>query len=171
MDFGEARASIVHDSRVRPADLVRAIDLAGDEKAHFHASLSRPIGWKSPAQPEAIDTSGADFAVLGSPGEAVEVEAHLAPGKVTVVDFWAVWCQPCHALAKQLLALARAEPRLAIRQLDIVDWDSPATKRWLKNIPTLPYLRIYGPDRKLAAALSGDETTQVEHIIDRLLGK
>lgn len=102
-----------------------------DERA-AHASLDTPI-----------DTTGLDVAELGPAGSAAPLQP--APGKqLTIVDFWAPWCEPCKLLEPELIALLRAYPdRLALRRLDIVDWDSAAAARYLVPAGTgIPHVKV-----------------------------
>ncbi len=152
---------MTHAETLAPVEIARAIERAG-----FRAYLTPPPGWKPPgATQRDEDWTGADVQLIAMGGEAVEIEKHLVSGKVTVFDFYADWCEPCHALAQKLIALARAQPGVAIRKIDIHDWDSPAAKRWLVGVPALPYLRIHGRNGRLAAALAADDTSRAEAVI------
>ena len=54
------------------------------------------------------------------------------PGKITVFDFWAPWCKPCKQLSGDLRELSMRHPdKIAVRMVNVVDWDSPAAARWL----------------------------------------
>lgn len=87
-------------------------------------------------------------------GQAVDLAAHLAPGKYTVVDFYASWCPPCRVLGPTLERLAAAEStRLALRKVDIVDWTMPVVDQY--GIESLPHLMLYDPEGKRIA--NGDE--------------
>jgi thiol-disulfide isomerase/thioredoxin len=56
------------------------------------------------------------------------------PGKLTIFDFGASWCEPCKVLAPALAELARAHPdTVALRPIDVSDGDSPFD---------LPHVRI-----------------------------
>jgi thiol-disulfide isomerase/thioredoxin len=95
-------------------------------------------GVRGPRAPEA------DMKII-THGEKVELSAHLAPGKYTVVDFYAAWCPPCRALGPALERLAAAEnSRLALRKVDIVDWTMPVAEQY--GIESLPHLMLFGPD-------------------------
>jgi thiol-disulfide isomerase/thioredoxin len=108
------------------------------EEAHHHAEEAAPV---------AAVGAAPDIADLTTSGEAVDLDP--VTGKVTVFDFWAPWCQPCHALDRSLRDLARRHPdRLAIRRINVVDWDSPASQRYLNpggfNLPHLVVVRADG---------------------------
>jgi thioredoxin-like negative regulator of GroEL len=95
----------------------------------------------------------ADLRVI-THGQEVDLAAHLAAGKYTVIDFYAAWCPPCRVVGPALERLAAAENgRLAVRKVDIVDWTMPVAEQY--GIESLPHLMLYGPDgRRLA---DGDE--------------
>ncbi|PYS95086.1 MAG: hypothetical protein DMF50_10195 [Acidobacteria bacterium] len=73
-------------------------------------------------------SDGADVKVI-THGEQVDILAHLARGKYTVFDFYAVWCPPCRVLGPALERLAaKRSDRLAVRKVDIVDWTMPVAE-------------------------------------------
>jgi thiol-disulfide isomerase/thioredoxin len=96
-----------------------------------------------------------DVQEISKGGEAVELEPHLAPGKVTVFDFYAIWCEPCRAVDEHMKTVLGEHDDVALRKLDIVDWDSEAAKKHMKTAAELPYLIVYGRDGKQVAAISG----------------
>jgi len=114
----------------------------------------------------------ADIAVA-SRGEAIDVRKQLAPGKITIFDFWAEWCGPCHLLTPKLERMVFETPGLALRTVDIGNWDSPAAKQATEQfkLPALPYVRIYGPDGKLLAAIVGNDVEQIKRIVAENLGQ
>ncbi len=84
-------------------------------------------------------------------GREVDLEAHLAPGKYVLFDFYADWCGPCRALEPHLLELADSHPdQLAIRKVDIINWDSAVSRQY--RVSSVPYLVLYGPDGSRMAA-------------------
>jgi thiol-disulfide isomerase/thioredoxin len=94
-------------------------------------------------EPKTADTAGLDIADVGAPGEAVDLVP--VPGKVTIFDFWATWCEPCKKLDPALVELVREHPgKVALRRIDVVDWDSAATARYLTPGGfDLPHVKIY----------------------------
>lgn len=57
------------------------------------------------------------------------------PGKLTVIDYAAVWCAPCKVLEELLAAVAREHPDLAVRRYDVGD-EAPAGM-------VLPHVKVY----------------------------
>jgi len=93
-------------------------------------------------------TSGADIRIV-SKGEPLNLRDHLVAGKYTLFDYYADWCPPCRQLSPRLEELARRNPNLALRKIDIVDWSHPVAQQ--QGVSDLPYLRLYDPQGKLVA--------------------
>jgi thiol-disulfide isomerase/thioredoxin len=112
----------------------------------------------------APDTRGLDIADVGAPGEAVDLVP--VPGKLTIFDFWATWCEPCKILEPALVELARAHPGVvAIRRIDAVDWDSPVVARYLTPKGAgLPHVQVFDPSGRLVFEGGGDGG-QLEELI------
>ena len=103
---------------------------------------------------------------LISQGRAVEMERHLVSGKFVVFDFYADWCAPCRVLTPRLESLAAQHPdRLAIRKVDVINWESPVAQQM--GISSLPYLVLFGPDGQ---KLSAGGATRVLRILGDELG-
>jgi thiol-disulfide isomerase/thioredoxin len=84
----------------------------------------------------------ADARIITSRGEDIDDLAPFAvPGKVTVFDFYADWCGPCHVLDEQLRQIAAAHTDLAIRKLNIVDFDSLLAKHFASR--GIPFLVVF----------------------------
>ena len=132
----------------------------GDEHGHEHGEHGEhgdKHGEHGPAgaQPHP-DTAGLDVVDVGKPGEAVDLVP--VPGKLTIFDFWATWCEPCKILEPALVELARAHPDVvAIRRIDAVDWDSPVVARYLTPKGSgLPHLKIFDPAGRMILEAGGD---------------
>jgi thiol-disulfide isomerase/thioredoxin len=108
---------------------------------------------------------GLDVLEIAKAGEVVELEPHLASGKVTVFDFYAVWCEPCRAVDVHLVTVLATHDDVALRKLDIVDWDSEIAKRYMRSATSLPYVIVYGRDGKKVAEISGLALDQLDAAI------
>ena len=108
----------------------------------------------------------ADLKELAKEGEDVpSLEAHVVPGKVTLFDFYAVWCAPCRKIDAHVFALLGKRSDLALRKLNVVSWDTPLAARYLKNIPDLPYVVVYGKNGKRVDAVAGFDLEALDRAI------
>jgi thiol-disulfide isomerase/thioredoxin len=87
---------------------------------------------------------GADVTTSGKGGtEVPELDALLAKGKITVVDFTAAWCRPCHQIDDHMAEVLTGRSDIAYRRLDIGDWETPLAQRYLKKVSKLPFVIVY----------------------------
>jgi thiol-disulfide isomerase/thioredoxin len=108
----------------------------------------------------------ADLRELSKEGEDVpSLEAHIVPGKVTLFDFYAVWCAPCRKIDAHLFALLGKRGDLALRKLNVVDWETPLARRYLKSIPNLPYVVVYGKNGQRVGAVAGLDLPALDRAI------
>jgi thioredoxin 1 len=61
----------------------------------------------------------------------------LQAGKPVVVDFWAPWCGPCHAVTPVLEQLAGETDKVEFVKLDIDDNPVTASRYDVLSIPTV----------------------------------
>jgi thiol-disulfide isomerase/thioredoxin len=100
--------------------------------------------------------AGADLAELSKEGEDVpSLDPHAVKGKVTLFDFYAVWCAPCRKIDAHVFAMLGKRSDVAVRKLNVVSWDTPLAGRYLKDIPSLPYVVVYGRSGKQVRAVAG----------------
>lgn len=108
----------------------------------------------------------ADLEKISASGEDVpELEAHAAPGKVTLFDFYADWCGPCRKVDAHVFEMLKTRRDLALRKLNVVSWDSPLAKRHLTDVKSLPYVVVFGKDGKMRSKVVGFDLAALDRAI------
>ncbi len=69
---------------------------------------------------------------------AATFDEAVASHRVTLVDFWATWCGPCHSMAPDLEQVARESPDdILIAKVD-VDRENELVERFgIRSMPTI----------------------------------
>ena len=98
-----------------------------------------------------------------SHGAQVDITKHLSAGNVTIVDFYADWCGPCRMISPRLEQMAKTDPEVALRKIDIVNWGTPVTKQF--NVTSIPQVNVYGRTGKLVGTVKGADAAQVERYV------
>lgn len=110
---------------------------------------------------EAPPQPPADLAVVNpeTPGERVELIDHLAPGRITLFEFYSDQCSPCIQMRPILEFLAEQRRDIAVRKVNIdreghrgIDFDSPLAEQY--QVDTVPSFVIYNQEGRLTH--SGD---------------
>lgn len=117
--------------------------------------------------PEVVFPAELDMVKLTEDGEPVDLEANLVPGKVTVFDYYAVWCKPCREVDAHMRDVLAASPDVALRKLNVVDWDSPLAKAHLSAVASLPYVVVYDVNGQRVAEISGLALDDLDAAIEK----
>ena len=82
-----------------------------------------------------------------SSGERVDLMKYIEPDKHTVFMFYAPWCPSCRKIRPQIQAMADDSFSIALREIDIVNWDSPVASQY--RIKSIPYFFVFGTNGRL----------------------
>lgn len=87
----------------------------------------------------------------------VDLKTIVVPGKITIVDYWAEWCSPCHFLEKRLHHLMNENPNVALRRVNVGKWDNEAARQATSEfrLEALPYVRVYDSRGKFVDDVTG----------------
>jgi len=83
---------------------------------------------------------------------AAELQELRSSGKAVVVDFYADWCGPCHAIAPEVEALATATGDTTFVKLDVDANPELASELGVMGIPTVIH---FAPDGSEVARSTG----------------
>ena len=98
-----------------------------------------------------------------SHGAQVDINQHLALGNVTVIDFYADWCGPCRGISPNLEQMARSDPEVALRKIDIVNWKTAVVQQF--NIHSIPQVNIYDRSGRLVGTVVGVDFERVKSYV------
>ena len=125
----------------------------------------------APPEPQ-VDLAGFDVVVIAHRGETIDIERHRVAGKVTVFDFYADWCKPCQYVDAWMLTQLEKHDDIAVRKINVVDWDSPVAERYLADrIPELPYLVVYSPSGEWQGEVWGGRISKLKRLIEGARGE
>ena len=106
-------------------------------------------------------------------GSKVDAKKIVAPGKITIVDFYADWCGPCQVLEKRLHNYLTVHKDLALRRVNVGKWDTAAAKQATREYRAegLPYIRVYDASGRFVGAVTGGAWDQVLAQIEKARAK
>jgi thiol-disulfide isomerase/thioredoxin len=131
------------------------------ERFHYNAAITSAYS----AQ-QAVNQSTMAAVRRGEPIEVishrakVDINQHLALANVTVIDFYADWCGPCRRLSPSLEQMARSDPEIALRKIDIVNWKTAVVQQF--NIHSIPQVNVYDRSGRLVGTVLGGDFEKVK---------
>ncbi len=139
------------------------VELPKEVQERFHYNVA--IAGAYSAQ-QSVNRANAAVARRGPPvevishGAQVDINKHLALGSVTVVDFYADWCGPCRQLSSSLEEMARTDPEIALRKIDIVNWRTAVARQF--NVHSIPQVNVYNRGGNLIGTVSGADIDTIK---------
>src|SRR2546428_12091399 len=89
----------------------------------------------------------------------------LKSDRPVLVDFWAIWCQPCRALAPTIEAVAEKYSSTAtVVKLNVDDNPSVSQRYGIKGIPTLILFKGGKEEERVVGATSRES---ISRLIDK----
>ena len=144
-------------------------DVGEDEDAHAHAHRDGHGDGHGDGHDSAEKPGVGDVADAARGGESFELHRVLAPRKVTVIDFWADWCHSCKHIDARLKQLAAQHADLAVRRVEVPEFDSPVADQHLKGVSSLPQIWVFDRTGKRRATATSLEALERE--LGKLLDK
>ena len=141
-------------SKLDPEFVARADALAKGANARAAADDA--------ARAKAAALQEAKIRIVSNGGEQVDLPSLMAPGRITIVDFYAEWCGPCRRISPQLEQLAKTDPDVVLLKIDIVKWNTPITRQF--DIQSVPNMRVFGR----TGTQLGDATPDVGLVMKRV---
>jgi len=76
-----------------------------------------------------------------------------------IVDFWAEWCGPCHAVAPVLDRIAEERPELRLVKVNI---DEEQELAWRYGVQSIPTIVLFKGGEPAAAAIGAQPKSMLE---------
>ncbi len=101
--------------------------------------------------------------LLASPQEltAQTISKTIQKNEVlTIVDFWASWCQPCLMMAPQFKAAAQQLPQVVFAKIQTDQYEQAAAPYNIRSLPTMVAFRGGKEVARQSGALPSDQIVQ-----------
>src|SRR5262245_15422461 len=145
---------------------VHFVELPKDVQKRFHYNAAIASAYSAQ---QAVNQSTMAAARRGEPskvishGAQVDVNQHLVLGNVTVLDFYANWCGPCRQFSPSLEQMARDDPEIALRKIDIVNWKTAVVQQF--NVHSIPQVNVYDRSGRLVGTVLGTDLEKVKSYV------
>ena len=113
------------------------------------------LNWSWSSTPKTADLG--KVAERGQAPTTAEIGKLLVPGKYTLIDYWATWCEPCGRLGVKLEQELPAKAGVALARVDATAWEAEDWAKYLPGAPGIPVLDVYDREGKLIVRLQGDD--------------
>ncbi len=128
--------------------------LAGVAAAGLTAVVGAGKGGYQPVEPY---PASADVATLTADGSKVgPLDRLRVHDKFTVFDVYADWCGPCRTVDRELRRIVAERKDVAVRKLNVVDFDSPLARELGPDFDGLPYVIVFSPRGKRTDIIGAD---------------
>ena len=117
--------------------------------------------------PETQTPPGADIKTLKPQTQVPNIEELVVRGRVTIIDFFAVWCGPCREVDRFVKEVMTRRDDIAYRRIDIGQWSSAVAKAYLGDVPELPYVLVFDTVGQRIAEISGLDLVRLKAAINR----
>jgi thiol-disulfide isomerase/thioredoxin len=148
------------------------VELPNDVQQRFHYNAAIAASYSAQQTinqaTASVARSGQSIEVI-SRGAQVDINQHLAFGNVTVVDFYADWCGPYRRFSPSLEQMARSDPEIALRKIDIVNWKTAVVQQF--NIHSIPQVNIYDRSGRLVGTVLGVDFQKVKSYVAQAKSK
>ena len=142
------------------------VELPNDVQQRFHYNAAIASAYSAQQTVNQTTTAAArrgEPIMVISHGAQVDINQHLALGSVTVIDFYADWCGPCRRLSPSLEQMARSDPKIALRKIDIVNWRTAVVQQF--NIHSIPQVNVYDKSGRLVGTVLGVDFEKVKSYV------